>query len=69
MTDVFIYYSTSLQDISLFVDENDSEIRLAENFEMFSLLWLHFMRVLLYFAEEATTLSQIGNYAQSSVPM
>ena len=27
------------------------------------------MRVLLYFAEEATSLSQIGNYAQSSVPM
>lgn len=60
MTDVFIYYSTSLNDISNQADENDemdSEIDLADNFEMFSLLWLHMMRVLLYYAEEASSLA------------
>lgn len=57
MTDVFIYYSTSLQDVSNIIDEKESEIQIGENFEMFSLLWLNFMRVLLYYAEEATSLS------------
>lgn len=28
---------------------------------MFSLLWLNFIRVLLYYAEEATSMSQGGN--------
>jgi len=60
MTDVFIYFSTSMLGASS-VDENDSEVHIFENFQMFSLLWLNFIRVLLYYAEEATSMSQEGN--------
>lgn len=60
MTDVFIYFSTSMLGASS-VDENDSEVHIFENFQMFSLLWLNFIRVLLYYAEEATSMSQGGN--------
>jgi hypothetical protein len=56
MTDVFIYYSTSMLGASNVLDENDSEVQIFENFQTFSLLWLSFIRVLLYYAEEASSL-------------
>jgi hypothetical protein len=56
MTDVFIYFSTSMLGASSVLDENDSEVQIYENFQMFSLLWLNFIRVLLYYAEEASSL-------------
>jgi hypothetical protein len=65
MTDVFIYFSTSMIGSASIVDEKESEMHLHESFQLFSLLWLNFIRVLLYYAEEASSMSQ-GNNAVSS---
>lgn len=59
MTDIFIYFSTSMLGSST-VDETESKDILVENFQMWSLLWLNFIRVLLYYAEEATSLTNSG---------
>jgi len=55
MTDVFIYYASSIANQP---DKDHTQQQLNDNQEMFSFLWLNFLRVLLHYAEEATSLSQ-----------
>ena len=52
VTDVFINYTSSLDIAS----ENVSEGH-KEEFDLFTVLWFSFMRLLLLYAEEATNLN------------
>ena len=69
MTDVFIYYALSIADNSREAGEEPSVQQMTDNQEMFSFLWLNFLRVLLRYSEEAQSLSQDNQNSQSVLPL
>ena len=69
MTDVFIYYALSIATSSIQSDTEQTQQQLTDNQEMFSFLWLNFLRVLLLYAEEATSLGQGQQHNQSVLPL
>lgn len=69
MTDVFIYYALSIADNSREAEKEPNAQQLTDNQEMFSFLWLNFLRVLLRYSEEAQSLSQDNQNSQSVLPL
>ena len=69
MTDVFIYYASSIATNSNQPDKEQTQQHLSDTQEMFSFLWLNFLRVLLRYAEDATSLSQGQLHNQSVLPL
>ena len=69
MTDVFIHYAHSIADNAKQAETEPNAQQIADNQEMFSFLWLNFLRVLLRYSEEAQGLGQDHQNSQSVLPL